>query len=85
MLALARYLGQEPVVAAGLVPRVAQAAPAALVRAVRYSGLVLKEGPLRRAELDQAATEHADVAELCRVLASFDQAHRERVAAVDVQ
>ena len=41
VLALARYLGQEPVAAAGLVSRVAKVAPAALVRAVRYSGLVL--------------------------------------------
>ena len=85
VLALARYLGQEPVVAVGLLSRVAKSAPSALVRAVRYSGLVLKEGSLRRAELDQAATEHADVAELCRVLANFDRAHRERVAAVDAQ
>jgi len=82
VLALARYLGQELVVAAGLVSRVAQAAPAALSRAVRYSGLVLKVGSLQRAELEQVASEHADLAELCRVLAGFDRAHRERIAAL---
>ena len=41
VLALARYLGQEPVAAEGLMTRVAREAPDALIRAVRYSGLVL--------------------------------------------
>jgi hypothetical protein len=35
VLALARYLGQEPVVAVGMLSRVVKVAPAALVRAVR--------------------------------------------------
>jgi len=85
VLALARYLGQEAVAAAGLVSRVAHAAPAALIRAVRYSGMVLNECSLRRAELEQAAVEHADVAELCQVLSIFDQAHLERFAALQKQ
>ena len=72
VLALAQYLGQEPVFAAGLVSRVAHAAPAAIVRAVRYSGLVLQEDSLRRAELDEAATEHAEVAELCLSMIMFN-------------
>lgn len=40
VLALARYLAQDSVAIDGLLVRVAQAAPAALVRAARYSGLV---------------------------------------------
>ena len=63
--ALARYLGQEPVAADGLVARVARDAPDALIRAVRYSGLVLNPHSPRLAELDQAASESEAVAELC--------------------
>lgn len=83
VLALARYLGQEPVTADRLVTRVAREAPEALIRAVRHSGLVLNPHSPRRAELDQAASECEAVAELCHVLDLFARAHRERVAAVE--
>lgn len=85
VLALARYLGQEPVAAAGLVSRVAQVAPAALVRAVRYSGLVLNQHSPRRTELDEAAVGQAEVLELCRVLTIFDLAYRHRLATLHMQ
>ncbi len=84
-LALARYLGQEPVAADGLVKRVAREAPEALIRAVRHSGLVLNPHSPRRVELGQAASETESVAELCRVLDLFALAHRDRVAAVEAQ
>ena len=48
-LALARYLGQEPVAADALVSRVAREAPEALIRAVRHSGLVLSNRLSRQA------------------------------------
>ena len=85
VLALARYLGQEPVAAVGLVFRVAQVAPAALVRAVRYSGLVLNQHSLRRTELDEAAVGQAEVLELCRMLTIFDLAYRDRLATLHMQ
>lgn len=84
-LALARYLGQEPVAADGLVKRVAREAPEALIRAVRHSGLVLNPHSPRRLELSQAASEGEAVAEICRVLDLFELAHRDRVAAVEAQ
>jgi Holliday junction resolvase-like predicted endonuclease len=84
-LAFARYLGQEPVNADGLVARVAREAPEALIRAVRHSGLVLNPRSARRTELDRAASESEDVAELCRVLDLFALVHRERVAALEAQ
>ena len=84
-LALARYLGQEPVAADGLVARVAREAPEALIRAVRRSGLVLSPHSPRRVELDQAASVSEAVAELCRVLDVFTGAHCERVAALQAQ
>lgn len=85
MLALARYLGQEPVAAVGLLSRVAKVAPAALVRAVRYSGLVLNQHSPRRTELDEAAVGQAEVLELCKVLAIFDLAYRDRLATLHMQ
>lgn len=83
--ALARYLGQESVASDGLVARVARCAPDTLIRAVRYSGLVLNPRSPRRTELAQAAAEVEEVAELCRVLDLFALAHCERVAAVVAQ
>ena len=85
VLVLARYLGQEAVAFLGLVSRVMQVAPAALVRAVRYSGLVLNQQSPRRRELDEAAVGQAEVLELCRVLTVFDLAYRDRLAALRMQ
>lgn len=85
VLALARYLGQEPVAAVGLVSRVAHVAPPALVRAVRYSGLVLNQHSPRRTELDEAAVGRAEVLELCRVLTIFDLAYQDRLATLHMQ
>ena len=85
VLALARYLGQEPVAAAGLVSRLARVAPAALVRAVRYSGLVLNQHSPRRTELDEVAIGQAEVLELCRMLTIFELAYRHRLAALHMQ
>jgi hypothetical protein len=82
VLALARYLGQEPVAAEGLAARVAREAPDALIRAVRYSGLVLNPHSWRRAELKHAAAESEAVAELCPALDLFGLAHRERIVAL---
>jgi hypothetical protein len=85
LLAFGRYLGQEPVAVDGLVARVARESPDALIRAVRYSRLVLNPNSRQRVELEQAAAEGEAVAELCLVLDLFALAHRERVAAVDAQ
>jgi Holliday junction resolvase-like predicted endonuclease len=82
-LALTRYLRQERVANMELLGRIALLAPDAVSRAVRHSGLVLLPHSPRRAELDQIAGSTPEIAELCRILDIFDQAHRERVAAVD--
>ena len=84
MLALARYLGQEPVAIDGLTERLAREAPDALIRAVRYSGLVLNQASPRRTELQRAASANEGLAELCRVLDILDLAYRQRVAAVEM-
>ena len=82
-LALTRYLRQERVANMELLGRIALLAPDAVSRAVRHSGLVLLPHSPRRAELDQIAGSTPEIAELCRVLNIFDQAHRERIEAVD--
>ena len=82
-LALTRYLRQERVANMELLGRIALLAPDAVSRAVRHSGLVLLPHSPRRVELDQIAGSTPEIAELCRVLDIFDQAHRERIASVD--
>lgn len=82
MLALAQYMGQERVSNMEMLANVASVAPDVLIRAVRYSGLVLTQHSPRRAELDQLAVDHPRIAELCKVLDIFDLAHRERTSAV---
>ncbi|MBL8252319.1 MAG: hypothetical protein JNJ76_01785 [Candidatus Competibacter sp.] len=83
VLALSRYLGQERVANPSLIERIAKDSPSTLERAVRWSGLVLRQNSLRRTELDRIALSNADIAGLCRVLDLFDDAFRLRVAAVE--
>lgn len=78
-LALARYFAQEDTSNPALLERLAAACPTVLEKAVRYSGLVLCPAPARRAELDWLGQQHPAVAELCRVLYVFAQAHLDRV------
>lgn len=82
-LALARYFAQEDTSNPELLARIAAGCPDVLVKAVRYSGLVLCQAPLRRAELDRLGGRYPEIAELCRVLHVFAQAHRDRVDALE--
>jgi Holliday junction resolvase-like predicted endonuclease len=82
MLALAQYMGQERIANMAILANVAAVAPDVLVRAVRYSGLVLMHHSPRRTELDQLAASNPVIAELCKVLNIFELAYRQRLAAV---
>ena len=82
MLALAQYMGQERVSNMAMLANVAAVASDVLVRAVRCSGLVLKQHSPRRSELDVLAASNPRIAELCKVLDIFDVAHRHRKSAV---
>lgn len=84
-LAPARYRGQKPVVAKGLVARVARDAPDALIRAVTHSWPILNPYSARRVELDKAASESEAVAAICRVVNLFALAHCERFAALEAR
>ncbi len=82
MLALAQYMGQERVSNMVMLASVAMVAPDVVVRAVRWSGLVLTQHSPRRTELDLLASSSPLIAELCKVLDIFDEAHRQRTSAV---
>lgn len=84
ILALSRYFQQERVANLPLITQIAALVPESILRAVRYSGLVLHAHSPRRSELDTVATGSEQVAELCRVLDIFDQAYRDRCAAVEL-
>ena len=77
-LALSRYFAQEPVAHPALIERIARGDPATVKRAVRWSGLVLRQESPRRKELDQVASSNPEIAELCRILGIFDDAYRLR-------
>lgn len=83
-LALARYFAQEAVTNTALLERIASECPDVICQAVRWSGLVLRQAPVRRAELAWIARLHPEVAELCEVLDIFQHAHQERVKNVEV-
>lgn len=62
LLALSRYFQQERVANLPLMKKIAEAAPESIVRAVRYSGLVLQQSSPRRTELDALATVSEEIA-----------------------
>jgi hypothetical protein len=82
-LALARYLGQEPVTNSDLLACIASVAPDAVCHAIRYSGLVLMPHSPRRTEIELIAESTPKIGEMCRLLDIFSCAHRERLADVE--
>lgn len=83
VLALTRYLAQERTSCPEFLERIAAYAPGMLVRAVRYSGLVLRPQSARREELDHVANTCPQLRELCAVLDIFAKAHHERQVDLD--
>lgn len=79
ILALASYLSQTQVSIAGLVHALVDVAPDALILAARRSELVLLVQSPHRKELVDCSHGNEEVAELCRVLDIFANAHRERM------
>ena len=78
-LALAQYMAQDSVAAPGLLAHVAFVAPEETRRAIRLSGLVLKPGSPRRAEVARLAkTAPLEFREFVHTLEVFFKAHRQR-------
>jgi hypothetical protein len=86
VLALTLYMSQERLSNMALLERrIASVAPEALRRAIRYSGLVLRQHSLRCKETDRlAAIAPAEFGEIVRVLDVFDRAYRAGLADVDI-
>jgi hypothetical protein len=84
VLALARYLGQESTANFELLVHVAGLSPETVQRAVRYSGLVLRQHSERWLEVERLAGIHAaQFSELIRICHRFDLAHRDSLALVE--
>jgi hypothetical protein len=84
VLALARYMGQERVSSPDLLEQIAGIAPESVRRAIRYSGLVLRQHSLRRTEIDRlSAVAPEEFGELIRILDVFDGAYHQCVAYVE--
>lgn len=84
VLALARYMGQERVSNLDLLEHIAGIAPEDVRRAVRYSGLVLRQHSARRADIDRLAViAPKEFGEFVRVLNVFDRAYHQRIAFVE--
>lgn len=84
VLALARYLGQEPIANFELLVHIAKYSPETIRRAVRYSGLVLRQQSERWKEIEHLAAIHiAEFGELVRTCHTFDSAYRDRLAWVE--
>jgi hypothetical protein len=84
ILALARYMYSTQVSNLPLLEHLAILAPASLRKAIRYSGLALQDNPLRRSEITHLGVHMPqDFAEISRVLALLESAHRERLELVE--
>lgn len=83
ILALTCYLRQEQVANKGLLERIASMVPDTVCTAARHSGLVLLPHSPRRIELEEVAGSVPEISEFCCVLKIFDQAYKERVAALE--
>jgi len=84
VLALARYLSQQEVANFELIQHIANVAPEAVRRAVRYSGIVLRQDSDRWKEIERiAVTDAAEFGEIVQICHTFHHAHRLRLDEVE--
>jgi hypothetical protein len=84
ILALTRYMWQEQITNFELIQYITQISPETVLRAVRYSGLVLRQKSVRWQEIEQLAiTNETELSQFIRICHIFDQAHHERMALVE--
>lgn len=85
VLALARYMGQEEITNTAVVNYFATEAPASMYRAIRYSGLILRQNTSKWKEVEQlAATHTSEFSELVEICHIFKRAHNECVDVIDM-
>lgn len=85
VLALARYLSQQQIANFELIQHIAHVAPEAVRRAVRYSGIVLRQDSDRWKEIERiAVTDAAEFGEIVQICHTFHHAHRLRLDDVEL-
>jgi len=85
VLALARYLSQQLIANFELIQHIAHVAPEAVRRAVRYSGIVLRQDSDRWKEIERiAVTDAAEFGEIVQICHTFHHAHRLRLDDVEL-
>lgn len=85
VLALARYLSQEHTANFELISHIADIAPEAVRRAIRYSGIVQRQDSDRWKEIERlAVTDAAEFSEIVQICHTFQHAHRIRLDAVEL-
>jgi len=85
VLALARYLSQQQIANFELIQHIANVAPEAVRRAVRYSGIVLRQDSDRWKEIERiAVTDAAEFGELVQICHTFNHAHHIRLDKVEL-
>jgi len=85
VLALARYLSQQQIANFELIQHIANVAPEAVRRAVRYSGIVLRQDSDRWKEIERIAVVDAvEFGEIVQICHTFHHAHRIRLDDVEL-
>ncbi|MFA7349619.1 MAG: hypothetical protein WC009_02565 [Methylotenera sp.] len=85
VLALARYLSQQQIANFELIQHIASVAPKAVRRAVRYSGIVLRQDSDRWKEIELiAVTDAAEFGEIVQICHAFQHAYRIRLDEVEL-
>lgn len=80
VLAMARYMSQQQVANFELIQCIAHVAPEAVRRAVRYSGIVLRQDSDRWKEIERlAVTDAAEFSEIVQICHTFNHAHQIRL------
>ena len=85
MLAFARYLSQQQTASFELIQHIANVAPDAVRRAIRYSGIVLRQDSDRWKEIERlAVTDAVEFSEIVQICHTFQHAHRIRLEEVEI-
>ena len=86
LLALSRYMSQQQVSNAELIQHIAHVVPESVRKAVRYSGIVLKQDSARWKEIEcLAETNPVEFSEIVKIGHRLQHAHRIRLAEIDAQ
>jgi hypothetical protein len=85
VLAFARYLSQQQTANFELIQHIANVAPEAVRRAIRYSGIVLRQDSDRWKEIERlAVTDAVEFSEIVQICHTFQHAHPIKLEEVEI-